>query len=69
MWKCEKGKQQYKGQTTRYLDERVRERIDYIRNLYTNQLAGEYFNLPAHELHPVKVSVLEKVLDLGRELL
>jgi len=26
----EKGKQQYKGQTTRYLDERVRERIDYV---------------------------------------
>ena len=34
---CEKCKLQYIGQTTRSLDERVREHIGYIRNLYTNQ--------------------------------
>ena len=33
----------------------------------TNQPTGEHFNLPGHE--HLKVSVLEKVWDLGRSLL
>ena len=33
---CEKCKLQYIGQTTRSLNERVREHIGYIRNLHTN---------------------------------
>ena len=45
---CEKCKLQYIGQTTRSLDERVREHIGYIRNLHTNQPTGEHFNLPGH---------------------
>ena len=57
------------GQTTGSLDERVREHIGYIRNLHTNQPTGEHLNLPGHELYHLKVSVLEKVLDLGRSLL
>ena len=32
-------------------------------------LHGEHFNLPGHELYHLKVSVLEKVWDLGRSLL
>ena len=58
---CEQCKLQYIGLTTRS-DERVREHIGYIRNLHTNQPTG-------HELYHLKVSVLEKVLDLGRSLL
>ena len=57
------------GQTTISLDARVREHIGYIRNLHTNQPTGEHFNLPGHELYHLKVSVLEKVWDLGRSLL
>ena len=62
---CEHCKLQYIGQTTRSLDERVREHIGYIRNLYTNQATGEHFNLSGHELYHLKVSVLEKVWNLG----
>ena len=51
---CEQCKLQYIGQTTRSLDERVREHIGYIRNLHTKQPTGEYFNLPGHELLPSK---------------
>ena len=40
----------------------MREHIGSIRNLHTNQPTG-------HELYHLKVSVLEKVLDLGRSLL
>ena len=65
----EKCKLQYIGQPTRSLDERVKEHIGYIRNLQTNQpITGEHFNLPGHELYCLKVSVLEKVWDLGRRL-
>ena len=46
---CEQCKLQYIGQTTRSLDERVREHISYIRNLRTNQPTGEHFNFPGHE--------------------
>ena len=46
----------------------MREHIDYIRNLLTNQSTGEHFNLPGHELYHLKVNVLEKVWDLGRSL-
>ena len=62
---------QYIGQTTRFLDERVREHIGYIRNLHTthtNQPTGEHFNLPGHELHELyylKVSILQKVYNLN----
>ena len=56
---------QYIGQTTRSLDERVREHIGYIRNLHRNQPTGEHFNLPGH----LKVRVLEQVWDIGRNLL
>ena len=66
---CEHCKLQYIGQTTRSLDERVREHIGYIRNLHLNQPAREHFNLPGHELVHLKVSVLEKVWDLERSLL
>ena len=62
-------KLQYIGQTTRSLDERVREHIGRIRNLHTNQPTREHFNLPGHELNHLKVGVLEKVWDLGRSLL
>jgi len=62
-------KLQYIGQTTRSLDERVREHIGRIRNLHTNQPTREHFNLPGHELHHLKVGVLEKVWDHGRSLL
>ena len=41
----------------------------YIRNLHTNQPTGEHFNLPGPELYHLKVSVLEKVWNLGRSLL
>ena len=58
-------KLQYIGQTTRSLDERVREHIGRIRNLHTNQPTREHFNLPGHELYHLKVSVW----DLGRSLL
>ena len=58
-------KLQYIGQTTRSLDERVREHIGRIRNLHTNQPTREHFNLPGH----LKVSVLEKVWAHGRSLL
>ena len=51
------------------VDERVREHIDYIRNLHTNQPTGEHFNLPGHELYHIKVSILEKVWGHGRSLL
>ena len=62
---CKQCKLQYIGQTTRSLDERVREHIGYIRNLHTNKPTGEHFNLPGHELTGhLKVSVLEKVWDL-----
>ena len=47
----------------------MREHIGYIRNLHTNQPTGEHFNIPGHELYHLKVSVLEKVWDLGRSLL
>ena len=50
-------KLKYIGQTTRYLDERVREHIGYIRNLHKNQPTGEHFNLSGHELYHLKVSV------------
>ena len=63
----EQCKLQYIGQTTRSLDERVREHIGYIRNLHTNhtnQPTGVHFNLPGHELYYLKVSVLEKVYKL-----
>ena len=43
----------------------MREHIGYIRNLHINQPSGEHFNLPGH----LKVSVVEKVWDLGRILL
>ena len=56
---CEQCKLQYIGQTTRSLDERVREHIGYIRNLHTNQPTGEHFNLHGHELYYLKVSVLQ----------
>ena len=59
----------YIGQTARSLDERVREHIGFIRNLHRNQSTGEHFNLPGHELYHLKVSVLEKVWDLGRSSL
>ena len=37
---------------------------------HTNQPTGEHLNLPGHELYNhLKVSVLEKVLDLVRSLL
>ena len=62
-------KLQYIGQTTRSLDERVREHIGFIRNLHRNQSAGEHFNLPGHELYHLKFSVLEKVWDIVRNLL
>ena len=58
---CEQCKLQYIGQTTRSLDERVREHIGYIRNLHTNQPTGEHVKLPGHELYHLKVNVLEKV--------
>ena len=64
---CEQCKLQYIGQTTRSLDERVRDHIGYIRNLHTNhtnQPTGVHFNLPGHELYYLKVSVLEKVYKL-----
>ena len=51
----------YIGQTTRSLDERVREHIGQIRNLHTNQPTGEHFNLPGHELQHLKVSVLYSI--------
>ena len=56
-------------QTTKSLNERVREHIGYIRNLHTNQPTGEHFNLPRHELYHLIVSILEKVKDLGRSVL
>jgi len=46
----------------------MREHIGYIRNLHSKQPTGEHFNLPGHELYCLKVSVLEKVWDLGRRL-
>ena len=57
---CEQCKLQYIVQTTRSLDERVREHIGYIRNHHTNQPTGEYFNLPGRELYHLKVSVLAR---------
>ena len=47
----------------------MREHIGYIRNLYTNHLTGEHFNLPGHELYHLKVSVLEKVWTSGEAYL
>ena len=62
---CQQCKLKYIGQTTRSLDERVREHIGSIRNLHTNQPTGDHFNLSGHELYHLKVSVLGKVWDHG----
>ena len=43
-------------QTTRSLDERVREHIGYIRNLQMNQPTGNRYNLPGNKLYHLKAS-------------
>jgi len=42
---CEQCKLQYIGQTTRSLDERVREHIGYIGYLHTNQPTREHLTI------------------------
>ena len=60
---CKQCKLQYIGQTTKSLDERVREHIDHIINIHTNQPTGKHINLTGHELYNLKVSVLVKVWE------
>ena len=64
---CTKCKQQYIGQTSRRLKDRISEHLGYIRR--NQNASGTHFNGPGHNHSHMKVSVLEKVVPKTRLLL
>ena len=64
---CQKCKQQYIGQTSRRLKDRVQEHVRSIRR--NENSVGQHFNGPGHALKDLEVSVLEKVIPRTRSLL
>ena len=56
MAKCE---EQYIGQTSKSLSERLRQHLGYVdKNV---EATGRHFNLPGHSKWDLKVTVLEKI--------
>ena len=51
----------YVGETERNFKERVKEHLGYARNFKLNQPSGLHFNLPGHNLHNMKFTIIEKV--------
>ena len=60
---CDKNKcnEKYVGETERNFKERVKEHLGYARNFKLNQPAGLHFNLPGHNIHNMKFTIIEKV--------
>jgi hypothetical protein len=66
---CTKCDARYIGKTERTLDERIREHVGYVRNKHLQQPTGEHFNLPGHQVHHLRASVLEKVFVKNRKFI
>ena len=58
--RCRGKEQYYIGETERKLKDRICEHLGYINTKNTNQPAGYHFNLPGHNKHDMKVTILEK---------
>ena len=63
MIECNKDncKQQYIGQTDKYLRTRILQHIGYIRNKLLNKATGYHFNTPGHSIQNFTVTILEQV--------
>ena len=63
MLECDKNycKERYIGETERNFKERVKEHLGYVRTKKLNQPSGLHFNLPGHNMHNMKFTIMEKV--------
>jgi hypothetical protein len=60
---CEKQycKQKYIGVTHQEFRDRIYQHIGYVRNKQLHKATGEHFNLPGHQIHHMKFTMLEQV--------
>ena len=60
---CEKQycKQRYIGVTHQEFRDRIYQHIGYVRNKQLQKATGEHFNLPGHQIHHMKFTMLEQV--------
>ena len=60
---CDKDKcrKQYIGITQQEFRDRVYQHIGYVRNKQTSRATGQHFNLPGHNIHNMKFTILEQV--------
>ena len=63
---CKKCKDQYIGQTKKTLEDRFKQHLGYVAN--NTQATGTHFNLPAHNISDMTISVLEKVNRIDKAL-
>ena len=49
------------GETEQNFKERDKEHLGYARNFKLNQPSGLHFNLPGHNIHNMKFTIIEKV--------
>ena len=62
--RCRGKEQKYIGESERKLKDRICEHLGYINTRNTSQLAGHHFNLPGHNKHDMKVTILEKQFQI-----
>ena len=61
LFTCTKCQDQYIGQSERTLQKRFSEHRDYVKHEKLEKATGWHFNKKGHELHHMKVTILEKV--------
>ena len=54
-------KKKYIGITHQEFQDRIYQHIGYVRNKQMQKATGEHFNLPGHQIHHMKFTILEKV--------
>jgi hypothetical protein len=57
----DKCKKQYIGVTQQEFRDRIYQHIGYVRNKQTSRATGEHFNLPGHNIHNMKFTILEQI--------
>ena len=58
---CDLCNSQYIGESERSLQERFSEHKGYVANHHLNKATGNHFNLRGHQIHHMKVTVVEKI--------
>ena len=63
---CQNCRMQYIGETERSLQERFSEHKQYVTSRQTTKATGLHFNLPGHSISDMKVTILEKFVQMRK---